>query len=264
MDLIICPTDFSKTANNAVHYASHFAEYLNAKILVIHVMHVPAVDVYSPANVMNDMMEVQSEGANRKLKELCQELSSKYECIYEYKSAFGFAAEVICELAEKEESRMICMGTTGGSNMINRFLGSVSYETVKRSKVPVLVVPSECKFKPIDRIVVGNDNKESLEQELDELRSLCHFFTPKIDIVTIEKEDEPSYDPELKWEEGDMRIIEIESHLIGDAICRYVDENKIDLLALKRHQRNFIENLFHKSTIKQVLGDSHIPSLIFN
>lgn len=264
MNVIICPTDFSSTANNAIHYASHFAEFLNARIILLHIMHVPAVDVYSPANVMNDMMDAQRKASEKRLDNLCQELTSEYECSFEYQCDFGFAAELICDWAEREKAGMVCMGTTGSSNIINRFLGSVSYETVKRSKVPVLVVPAECSFKPVDSIVVANDNVESLENELDELKELSHFFKPRIDIVTVEREEEPSYEPEVKWEEDDMRIVEISSHLISEAICRYVDENDIRLLALKRHQRNFIENLFHKSTIKQVLGDSHIPTLVFN
>ena len=264
MNLIICPTDFSVAANNAVSYASKLAEVIKAKIVLLNVLHVPAVDVYSPANVMNDMMEAQRKGAEVHLNSLIEELSEGHQCDYEYRIEFGFASELICQLAKELNARLVCMGTNGSSMAINRFLGSVSYETVKRSEVPVLVVPANAAFKAWDKIVVTNDKKDSLLDEMIELGELGSYFDSSMDIITVEKDDDTPYEMEVKNIKGKTRIIEIESDNIARSICRYVDENDIKILALKRHQRGFLENLFHKSTIKQVLGDSNIPALVFN
>ncbi|MFY0643969.1 MAG: universal stress protein [Bacteroidia bacterium] len=264
MNSLVCPTDFSVTANNAVHYASQLAEFLNTKIILVNVLHVPAVDVYSPANVMSEMMDAQRQGSKVQLEALIEELQDKYECSYEYRIEFGFAAEVICEIANENRARLISMGTNGSSMAINRFLGSVSYETVKRSEVPVLVVPADCEFKRWDKIVVANDQKESLKDEMAELGELSKYFESAMDIVTVEKDDDTPYEIEVKNIKGKTKVVEIESTKVAPSICRYVDENDIKLLALKRHQRSFLENLFHKSTIKQVLGKSNIPALVFN
>lgn len=261
---IVCPTDFSETAENAIEYASAFARYLDARIVLVHVMHIPAVDVFSPSNMMKDMMDDLQKDTDRKLDSLCAELNSKHGLSFEYRSKFGFAAEVICELAEEQEARIVCMGTMGKSNVLDRFLGSISYETVKKSKIPVLVVPRACKFQEITRIAVGNDNKESLENDVEELFELFKSFNPQIEIINVDTSAGSDYKWELKWEEKNIKIIEIEAQFADKAISRYVDENQTRLLALKRHHRSFIENLFHKSTIKRVLGESHIPALVFN
>ncbi len=51
------------------------------------------------------------------------------------------AAELILEAADREDVAMVIMGTQGKSGLKRFVLGSVAAEVVRRSSVPVLVVP---------------------------------------------------------------------------------------------------------------------------
>jgi nucleotide-binding universal stress UspA family protein len=50
----------------------------------------------------------------------------------------------------------------------------------------------------------------------------------------------------------------------ANGIAKFVSEHEVDLLAVKRHHRNFLERLLHKSVTKQVLEDVKVPMLVFN
>ena len=50
---------------------------------------------------------------------------------------------------------------------------------------------------------------------------------------------------------------------IAAELNEYVWENDLQLIALKRHKRSFINNLFHKSVSKQLAITSKMPVLLF-
>ena len=264
MKPIVCPIDFSNTSDNALNYAAQFAVRVDSYVILAHVLHVPAVDVYSPANVLSSMMDTQRETTEKRLANLCEELQSEHKCKFNYRVEFGFAADVIAEIAEKEGAMMICMGTNGRSAVISRFLGSVSYETSKRSHCPVLVIPEKAEYRRIKKITVAYDHKDKIQEELSELHALFGHYAYDTDVITVSANGSGSYKCSIKNEEGGFRTLEIEDSSAASGICHYLKNSVTGLLVLKRHQRNFIENLLHKSTIKQVIGDSNTPMLILN
>ncbi len=244
-------------------YSIAYAKEVKAEVVLVHVLHVPAVDMYSPANVMSDMMDAQRKNSERRLENLCEEWSKDYECEIRFIVEFGFAADVIVEIAEKESASLICMGTNGKSLMISRLLGSVSYETCKRSHCPVLVIPQNVSFKNVNKVVLANDKSEHINTELKELFELFGHHIYRTDLITVCKGNE-DYECRIVSEEGGIRSIEIEDQNPAVGIGHFLKANTVDLLVLKRQQRNFIEKVLHKSTIKQLLGESKTPMLILN
>lgn len=56
------------------------------------------------------------------------------------RSAEGKAADIICDIADKENFDLVVVGSSGKGLMKRALLGSVSYKVVHQCKVPVLVV----------------------------------------------------------------------------------------------------------------------------
>ena len=263
MKAIICPTDFSGTAGNAALYAAELASELGLDLVLFHALHVPAVDVYSPANVLNQMMDVQRKAANTKLEAVKEELEG-YSCEISLRVDFGFAPELISEAAEELSASLICMGNNGESGALNRFLGGVSYETVKRSTVPVLLIPGEVRFQGWKKVVVANDRTEDMSTEMSDLFHLSEHFHPQMDVITVQEGSPTEVTYETVHKEGGICTVNVQAPEVVQGICTYLEKESASVLAVKRHHRNFLENLLHKSTIKALLGSTHIPVLVFN
>lgn len=264
MRTVVCPTDFSDNAFNALDFSAQLCKELNAKLLLVHVLHVPAVDVYSPANILTEMMDTQRKVSDSKLETLAETLVEKYDVPTAVRSEFGFAAELIVNVAEGVDASLICLGTRGTHSSIERFLGSVSYDVAKTSNRPVMVIPEEAEFSGMKKWVVANDKTEPIDHELEDIQTLFEAYDPQMDIITVHTEGKDEFKVEVEQDNGSLRIVNIYAGNVSEGICRYVDESAANCLGLKRHQRNFIHNLLHRSTIKDVLGKSHIPVLVSN
>ncbi len=265
MSLIISPTDFSETALNANIYAARIAKEIDAKLMLLHVMHVPAIDVNSAANVLDTLMETQRIASRNKLEAACETILETTGLEATFDSDFGLAVDVIGNTAEKLGANMIIMGTNGASNMIDELLGTVSYGVVKRSAVPVLVVPNGSEFKGLNHIAFANDHQENISTQLDFIYNITEQGSTKIDIISVEAGREHNqYEEECVCDEGGVKEVCVWSDEVENGIEEYVKRHQIEVLAVKRHHRTFFENLFHHSTTKEVLNKSAIPVLIFN
>ena len=142
MKKIILPVDFSDSSNKLVDYAILFAKDINAEIYLIHVA---ATDI---GFVIGDMgfqyfPEVEENEIKYELKELnkLQErvVSQGIPCNHILKQ--GVAGDTILEFTESQNGDYIVVGSHGRSGVYDVFIGSLTKEITKKSKIPVLVVP---------------------------------------------------------------------------------------------------------------------------
>lgn len=265
MHTILCPTDFSKTANNAAYYAAEMAKDIGAKLRLVHVLHVPAVDVNASANVLDSLMESQQENAEKRLKQCAEEITEEAGITVEHSSKFGLATDVIVEEAESVNAFLIVMGTNGVTGALDKLLGTVSYGVVKNAQTPTIVVPNNSKYVGYKRIAFADDHKEDLSEQMSFIYELGRLHNAQLDLISIEADrNEGEYNEECVVNEGGIKRVCIWAHTVLSGLDKYTSDNDIELLAIKHHHRNFFENLLHKSTTKQVLNNSTIPVLIFN
>lgn len=142
MKKIILPVDFSDSSNKLVDYAINFAKDINAEIALIHVA---ATDI---GFVIGDMgfqyfPEVEENEIKYELKELNkleQKVSAQgINCTHILKQ--GIAGDTILEFADSQNADYIVVGSHGRSGVYDVFIGSLTKEITKKSKIPVLVVP---------------------------------------------------------------------------------------------------------------------------
>ncbi len=142
MKKIILPVDFSNSSNKLVDYAINFAKDINAEIALIHVA---ATDI---GFVIGDMgfqyfPEVEENEIKYELKELNkleQKVSAQgINCTHILKQ--GIAGDTILDYADSQNGDYIVVGSHGRSGVYDVFIGSLTKEITKKSKIPVLVVP---------------------------------------------------------------------------------------------------------------------------
>lgn len=139
---IVLPIDFGERTEILVDAALKFAKDLHAKICLIHV---------APADIgfaIGDMgfqyfPEVEQNEIKEELLRLNaleqRIISQGVEC--EHLLRQGVAKDIILEYAKDKNASYIVMGSHGRSNMYDVFVGSLTKDLTRDSKIPVLVIP---------------------------------------------------------------------------------------------------------------------------
>lgn len=138
---ILCPLDFSDASRNALRYANEFAQSMNAKITVLHVIQPQPV----VADINVPFVPLESEIENNAKAELHQFIREEVSegVVVEEVLAFGLPSDCIIAQARKEDVDVIILGTHGRTGLSRLLLGSTA-ETVMRCAVrPVLVVKAQ-------------------------------------------------------------------------------------------------------------------------
>ncbi|HAV25095.1 MAG TPA: hypothetical protein DCX01_02860 [Bacteroidetes bacterium] len=262
MKSILVPTDFSDTASNAADYAAAFCKEHGLQMYVMHAMHVPLVDANAPITLAETMMDNERKFTQIKLDKLAEELTEKYGINIKTESDFGLGSDVIIETAETLNAEAIVMGTSGESGLLASLLGSVTAAVAKRSDVPVIAVPKNAKYRAFKNVVFGNDNKEPIAKELATIHEFFKGSKTKLHIVSVQGR-KGDYVQEVICDEGGVKEVAVWDSSVEEGLTEYLDKENADILAIKQHTRGFIEELFHKSTTKELLKDCSIPLFIF-
>lgn len=143
MKVLLAAVDFSDASPRIVERAAEFARVFGARLVLLHVVepvasYVPvgaAMDVIetAPPPVMEEDLAAQQEHLNR--------LAAGIENV-DTVAIIGLAADEIVTQAERHGAGMILLGSHGHGALYHLFAGSVVTGVLKRSKIPVLVVPT--------------------------------------------------------------------------------------------------------------------------
>lgn len=266
MTTILCPTDFSPIANNAMHYAAKMAVEMKADLLLIHAMHVPVVDAYAPATLLGSMMDDTKASTLKKMANLSEEVAGEYGIKVHTHTAFGLASDMVIEIEASKSIDLVVMGTKGAGSAIDSLLGTTSAQVMAKSIKPTLVIPEKANFEGIRRLGYATDLTSETDSEIQHFTTLFEVFKPQITIVHVAHRGGGAdrYQNLLRNLGQKEDIVMIEGLNIAEELHAFVRDNGINILALKRHKRNWFEGLFHKSITKQMVFHSDVPVIIFN
>jgi nucleotide-binding universal stress UspA family protein len=135
---IICATDGSKPAEQALPYAKDLSKAEGARLIVVHVDEFSlgkggGYSVYVNESEIQGAIQKQVEELKREGLEVSLQTS---------RALMGGAAHVIADIAKQEQADLIVAGTRGHGPVAGLLLGSVTHRLVQIAQCPVLVVPS--------------------------------------------------------------------------------------------------------------------------
>jgi len=143
---ILVPVDFSSPAKAALMFACRLADKVDTPLLVLHVVHESSSQAgnYRKHDRSGRMLPV-DEVAESMVEEFLLQLRKEDPSLESLTRArllvvSGLPAERIAEVAARENTAMIVMGTDGRSGLSRLFSGSVSQEVAKRTAVPVTII----------------------------------------------------------------------------------------------------------------------------
>src|ERR1700751_6465395 len=134
MKTILVPTDFSKNAENALHYAINLAEKTHAKIILLHSFHIDYTNAYVPVNIIEKEIEEAKSKSNKQLKALYDKVSHHTKHPIEVISNQNLAVDAIINATKEYNIDFIVMGTYGATGKLGRqIFGTNSSKVIEKA-----------------------------------------------------------------------------------------------------------------------------------
>ena len=148
-DVLLVAVDFTHFSEEALLFAANLAECIEAKLLVLHVIHDPAEapGFYAPKGKKKKYLTTMEDTANEMMEEFLNKMRKNYPNLKSLKKAIpllvvGTPVARIIEIAKKKHVRMVVVGGRGRTGLSHFLVGSKAERVVQLSPIPVTVVKS--------------------------------------------------------------------------------------------------------------------------
>lgn len=285
---ILVPVDFSHMSIQAAHYALELARTLKADIRLLNVWFNSANESFVinemfafQTNLESIMREMEAD-AQSKLEELADELKQRIRnerirgVDVDFDLVRGDAVDAILDITDAYKPGLLVMGTRGKNRTGIGLIGSTTARVIEKSKVPVLTVPSGYDInnfiapKNVAYITNFDDNDFLALHRLItfvrpfDVKIYCVHSNPDVSYVLDKvkmKKMREYFNDHYSGCNIECGLIENSDSLEG--IETFIDEKKIDVIALISRRRNLITQLFKPSLTRKLLFQSDIPILVF-
>lgn len=270
MKNILIPTDFSETANNALHYALELALLTGAECTLVHAYEMP----YDFAAQMENRTEAIKKNAKKKLQDYVETL--KQDANYQH-LRFNLLVEegtpesVVEDLTDETRVDLIVVGLNKHSGWESFFSGNTGADVIERSQVPVLAVPAGTPFtKPREIVYAATYSEEDL-QNLEELAAIARLFDARLRVVHIVKESTQeeklrfrSFSEEVQDKLSYSNVVQ-ELHVasdVEDGIQQAAGTEGV-IISMAHYHRSFFNEIFSKSHTEEMAKETRVPLLVF-
>ncbi|WP_161888801.1 universal stress protein [Pontibacter russatus] len=289
---ILVPVDFEEGTSGACHYALRLAAAApQAEVLLLHCFrdylagpwHDPVDQSGHPVtgseDATNRVLQRNETEERGKLEALRQELRSNADgsrVLLSTAFVNGLPEDVIPVEAQRFQADLIVMGTAGEGSLSRSLFGTVTTKMAADANVPVLSVPQQGRALRLGRVLYATDFDDADAQAIADLHQLLAPFNPHILCLHITYGAATAQDQEklnqLEAAVKDVRpaatnirysLLEGSSN-VDEALESFVENERVDLLAVTNRKRTFLDSILHPSLTKQLVLEAEVPLLIFH
>jgi len=271
---ILVPVDLYESSYSSYKYALHLAELMNARVTLLYVIN----SVFNTNEVISYDPYLEMENTTKKRLE---DFKTKFE--REEKSLpnvnismdvmFGIPGMAIPEYAESHKFDLIVIGVRDKHGFMDRLLGSVSNETLKESKCPVILIHHSTEFKAPEKILFAFDNKTDLDDALEDYKKLNDILKAKTDFLHINvkhtddiseqkaeivselfEKDDPKFAFEVKTLSGNNVVSGIHDY------CHF---EHIDMVSMIHRKEGLFSNFLRPNKSIKLAQEFHLPVIVF-
>jgi len=268
MKTVFIATDFSVAAENATKYGVEMASALGMKIVLFNAYQVPlsipeSFTIVRPEEVKNTAENYLKEAAMAYKKSALQPI--------EILAVEGYPTDSIVRHAQKYDDAVIVIGMKGEGTTIRKIFGSTVLSLVRKSKMPMLVVPEKADYKPIQNIALAAEVDPKLNLScINPLMQICEKFKPKVYVVRVLKThsdiiDELIYRSERlskKLAHFKLEYKFTRADNVTFALEEFISTHQIDMLGVIPQHHNLLERVFIKSETKELAFYTRVPMLL--
>lgn len=275
MKTILIPTDFSEMANNAVLFASKFANKNKARVILLHTYNMPLIDGQSMnvnTNILYNSVDLSEfemfRENNQKLRDLAQSKNVKLPELY-HKLVLGGLTTAINECVQEEKVDFLVMGTSGADDWFSKLFGSNTDSVLLTTNVPTLVIPKN--YQDDELLTIGfttrfrDKDKPALKKTIE----FANKLGMKVKCMYAETDDSVDIDETVKKWQSEFKADEVDfivypTNDVLDTVNHFIAHQLIDILVMVTYKRNFFEELFTKRFTQKVTHQVNVPILVLH
>jgi nucleotide-binding universal stress UspA family protein len=272
---IVLATDFSDSSINAYNYARHLAQHFGATLTVAHVYDMPirpeTLDYLavlpSPADLERTVQKRMSHFLESHDGKVTTHIRIKTKALL----GMGVPQDTLVEHSKNPLTDLLILGTKGGGNWIDKLLGTVAIEVMKKAHCPVLIVPKNAKFKGIHQALYATSPDSESEEDMHTAVDFAQYFATKLHFIHVDGIfEDPKNDrshetfKRVLAQKGLFAPYSIESvaaTTVSEGINDYCQRNQMDLMIAVTHHRSFWDKLIHYSVTEEMAWHTHLPIL---
>lgn len=266
---ILVSIDFSEASQSATNYAVSLAKHFNAKVSLLNVVPPPVIVEDSfLAFAMTTQAEI-LESSREMMGLEVKRFSDDYKNHIEGFVMEGPISDSILKVIKKEKPDLIVMGRKGKGKS-NSVFGSVATAMIRKSPIPVFIIPEKAEFKPPHNITYASDFTTDTEPDKYALlQTLSKKFDSKIHILNVQKSD-TSFKPEevtgkmktrMTFSKLDYEFHSITDKKVEDGIQNFISQHPTDMLVMVSQPHNLLERMLGQVITKNISYQVNVPLL---
>ena len=260
MKNILVPVGSNINALNTLQYAIDFAQAVGAKIYLVHVYSSPKIS----GGLLN-VDQIMERDSKETLKEHLNNVDRKDVKIITSTLKGYSVIDTLKQLNKLLNIDLIIASTKNDGADDTVFLGKITGSIIKDTKVPVLIIPAQVKFKPVKKILmtIKSGSITSVET-LDLLVKIQKTFDSKINLLQVKTPKLDAKDLELNEKLKSL----IDTHIpttnatVYQGVLQFLNVEKPDMLCVIRRKRGFFKKLWEDDRVKKIDFNSNIPLLV--
>jgi nucleotide-binding universal stress UspA family protein len=260
MTTVIVPVDFSDTSLHAARYAAQLlVGHYGVTILLYHSYSKPA----------------EAESTKENLEALKAALMKdhivKIETLAHQEEDFVDGLE---RAARHRNASLVIMGITGKSALAQVFFGSNTLKMAERKVCPVLIVPENAPFTPIENVMLTSDFKNTHNSTPSvPIKDFLSAFNPQLHVVNVDKDHYISLTENYENEKQELKKMFAEYKPefyfmrlfdVDEAINMFAEKMSIDLIIAVQKNHSFIEKMLRGSRTKTLTYHTKVPILVMH
>lgn len=267
---IVAPTDFSSASDNAVQYAVQLAETFKANLELVHIHQevsslasIPHISTAHP-----EMLQLKRDLLKQRVREIEKQNPTMG---VEQQLLIGKVNDQLRTMCRNERSNLLVLGATGeGATRLDR-IGSHASAIARKSDCPVLLIPEGVTFKPFKKVLFASKLLPGEESVWPVAVDLASQFNAEVHFVHIAENQVNGYhlgqaqDGAYPSEQGALfRLATVKARNVIEGLNQYAEEQQADLLVMATTHRNFLQDLFHRSSTHRMIFTTRIPLLVLH
>jgi len=246
-DIVLVPTDFSDTCQNAINHGVELAEYLDYKLVILHV-----INRDTKSQLKKENQDVSA--ITNKLNDLANDIRENSRIMVDTLTREGSIFNEIHGTASDIGAKLMVLGTHGKKGM-QYLVGSFALKVVTKSPVPTIVVQEKSFGKGYKNVVFPINSFTEARQQVQWAMHMSKTFGSFINIFR-----QPHTDP----------IMANKSKIVSAQIEEAFKDNNIKYSINDAEKSgNFAERLIDYATAEKadmimIMTDADIFSPNFN
>ncbi|MEO7313566.1 MAG: universal stress protein [Ginsengibacter sp.] len=267
---IIAAVDFSDSSFNAANYAASMSNIFNAELVLVHAFMNPmAIDQMSAelsGQTNRELTDVLDEFMKQNVEILQKKFTVKIDSIVKE----GPASIVLEQCVRERNADLVVMGMKGKGKS-NSLFGSTTLTHIRKSKVPVLVIPEKAEFKSIETITLASDFDEETElANYNLLKTIAERNNTFVQILNVRKKETKLSSSEIAgklntgtaFNEIPHKFFTVEDDEVDDGIEDFLEDNPSDMLVMLSRRHNIFKRIFGTIHTRKMMYETEIPLLV--